>query len=244
MDATNKSGQAEATASQQETVQTQEKPRRSRVWLVVIALLFLAILAVVVVQGIFLYGIYTEVSETSRSLADEIMALASSPNVGSRSGALDPGAAEQQQESLSESLDMLSDMLASAQQGEGGQPGQAQNLQNLLGGLLGQEVTPGGDQSISTPSADIYLEDGQYRILLNMPGIDTETVRIEAIDRILMITATVAGMLEGQQQAREIMRERHHQAYQRTITLPTAVNSGTLSWEYEKGILIVKVSQS
>jgi HSP20 family protein len=117
-------------------------------------------------------------------------------------------------------------------------------LDEALGGWMGMESPRGGSLlSDWLPACDITEDEGAIRLQLELPGVKPEDVRLSIEDNVL----TVRG--EKRQQAEErnerVHRyERSYGSFERTFTLPSSVDTGSIDANMDNGILTVSIPKS
>lgn len=88
------------------------------------------------------------------------------------------------------------------------------------------------------PAVDIFEEPNAIRIMAEVPGVKPEDVKISLENNVLTIHGS-------KQQAAEERTERVHRyertygAFERSFTLPTTVDAGSINATYEHGVLTV-----
>src|ERR1700721_3875774 len=96
------------------------------------------------------------------------------------------------------------------------------------------------DDSLNTssfaPAVDVYEDEHKVTLKIEVPGIDEAGIDI----RIENNTLTVHGerKIEKEEKEENYRRvERHSGSFNRTLTLPTTVDSENVSATYDKGVL-------
>lgn len=88
------------------------------------------------------------------------------------------------------------------------------------------------------PPVDIFEEPNAIRIMLEVPGVSPDDVKISLENNVLTINGT-------KQQATEQRTERVHRdervygAFERSFTLPATVDANAIKATYEHGVLTV-----
>jgi HSP20 family protein len=96
--------------------------------------------------------------------------------------------------------------------------------------------------SLFTPT-DICEDADSLQILMEVPGVKPEDVKISLEDNILTIRGEKRQQSENS--AERVHRyERSYGAFERTFALPSNVDAEKISAQYENGILTVKVPKS
>jgi HSP20 family protein len=102
------------------------------------------------------------------------------------------------------------------------------------------------DESLGTssfaPAVDVYEDEHNITLKIEAPGIDEKDIDV----RIENNTLTVHGERkfekeENEENYRRI--ERRYGSFTRTFTLPNTVNTETVSADYDKGVLKVKLAK-
>jgi len=85
---------------------------------------------------------------------------------------------------------------------------------------------------------DIYEKDGEYNLIMDIPGFKKEDVKIESEDGYLTITATKEDISEDND-VNYIRKERHYGTYQRSFYVGE-IDPENIDAEFKDGSLIVK----
>jgi HSP20 family protein len=103
--------------------------------------------------------------------------------------------------------------------------------------MFGVRAAPGGQRGF-LPPVDIWEDDQQVVIELDVPGCNPENLSAEAVDGQLVVTGerTVSG---GAQ--RRYRSERWQGRFVRSFTLPQGVEGGSITADYEDGVLRVRL---
>ena len=119
-------------------------------------------------------------------------------------------------------------------------------LQNRLNRLFNSSFNEGRDESLATtsfaPAVDVYEDEHSVTLKIEVPGIDEKDIDV----RIENNTLTVHGERnfdkdEKEDNYRRI--ERQYGSFTRTFTLPNTVDTDSVSANYEKGVLKVKLAK-
>ena len=120
------------------------------------------------------------------------------------------------------------------------------SVQDRLNRLFNASFNEGKDESLSTssfaPAVDVYEDEHNVTLKIEVPGIDEKDIDV----RIENNTLTVHGerKLEKDEKEENYRRiERQYGSFTRTFTLPTTVDTESVSANYEKGILKVKLAK-
>jgi HSP20 family protein len=87
-----------------------------------------------------------------------------------------------------------------------------------------------------TPAADIYETNSDYRIALDLPGIDREALEIDVDDNRLVVkgTRTIA-------EPKQHRTERPRGKFLRSFSVPAAVDQGKIGAEFKDGVLQIRL---
>ena len=118
-----------------------------------------------------------------------------------------------------------------------------QPLDQLLDYWFGEQA-PESSQASRRPPADIREEDDQVVIHVDMPGVDSKSIQVQAENNIL----TLSG--ERQKNATETDKngyyhqERIYGRFERSFRLPDGVDSGKIVAAYRDGVLEISVPKT
>src|SRR5437660_1353053 len=120
-------------------------------------------------------------------------------------------------------------------------------MQNRLNRFVRESYSPEGPEEALTttsfaPPVDIYEDEHTITVKLEVPGIDEKDIDV----RIENNTLTVHGerKIEKEEKEENFRRvERQYGSFTRSFTLPSSVDSGQVSADYEKGILKIRLAK-
>jgi HSP20 family protein len=119
-------------------------------------------------------------------------------------------------------------------------------LQDRLNRLFQQSVSEGREESLTTssfaPAVDVYEDDHQVTLKIEVPGIDEKDIDV----RLENNTLTVHGerKLEKEEKEENYRRvERQYGSFTRSFTLPQTVDAEGVSAQYDKGVLKIKLNK-
>ena len=120
--------------------------------------------------------------------------------------------------------------------------GLSSRLGRLLNdGLLSVDWQPrDGATTAWVPPVDIFEEDHAIRITAEIPGVRAEDVKLTVENNVLTIQGTKQQVAE-ERTDRVHRYERTYGAFERSFTLPTTVDAGTIKASYENGVLTVNL---
>jgi HSP20 family protein len=99
---------------------------------------------------------------------------------------------------------------------------------------------PFGAQALRTPAVDLLDEGGDFRLMIEMPGIRREDVNIEVGEKDVQISAETK-QEEGGEEGGYIRRERRYSKIYRRIPLPEEVHTDGTSAEMKDGLLTIRL---
>ena len=103
--------------------------------------------------------------------------------------------------------------------------------------MFGLRAAPGGQRGF-LPPVDIWEDDQQVVIQLDVPGCHTDNLSAEAIDGQLVVTGE-RNVSEGAN--RRYRSERWQGRFVRSFTLPQGVDGASITADYEDGVLTVRL---
>src|SRR5271155_2219797 len=119
-------------------------------------------------------------------------------------------------------------------------------LQDRLNRLFQQSVGEGREESLTTssfaPPVDVYEDDHQVTLKIEVPGIDEKDIDV----RVENNTLTVHGerKFEKEEKEENFRRvERQYGSFTRSFTLPTTVDPEQVQANYDKGVLKVTLAK-
>jgi HSP20 family protein len=106
--------------------------------------------------------------------------------------------------------------------------------------------TQGPEEALTTtsfaPPVDIYEDDHNITLKLEVPGVDEKDIDV----RIENTTLIVHGerKIEKEEKEENFRRiERQYGSFTRSFTLPSSVDSGQVSADYDNGVLKIKLAK-
>jgi HSP20 family protein len=113
-------------------------------------------------------------------------------------------------------------------------------LQDRMNSLFRQSYGPEGREDLATssfaPPVDVYEDEHQVTLKIEVPGIDEKDIDVRIENNVL----TVHGerKFEKEEKEENFRRvERQYGSFTRTFTLPNTVDAEKVQADYEKGIL-------
>src|SRR5690348_2810986 len=120
-------------------------------------------------------------------------------------------------------------------------------LQNRLNRFVRQAYSPESPEEALTttsfvPPVDIYEDEHNITLKMEVPGIDEKDIDV----RIESNTLSVHGerKFEKEEKEENFRRvERQYGSFTRSFTLPSSLDPGQVSADYEKGVLKIKLAK-
>ncbi len=97
-----------------------------------------------------------------------------------------------------------------------------------------------GDETSWTPRVDVREKKDHYLIEADLPGVNKEDIKLEAIKGVL----TISGERKSEEKEEEngyTRIERHYGKFERSFTLPENIKAEKIDAEYKDGTLKVKL---
>jgi HSP20 family protein len=122
-----------------------------------------------------------------------------------------------------------------------------QDRMNRMNRLFRESYSPQGPEEALTttsyaPPVDIYEDEHNITLKLEVPGIDEKDINV----RIENTTLTVHGerKIEKEEKEENFRRvERQYGEFTRSFTLPSSVDPGQVSARYDKGVLKINLAK-
>jgi HSP20 family protein len=122
-----------------------------------------------------------------------------------------------------------------------------QDRMNRMNRLFRESYSPEEPEEALTttsfaPPVDIYEDEHNITLKLEVPGIDEKDIDV----RVENTTLTVHGerKIEKEEKEENFRRvERHYGSFTRSFTLPSSVDSAQVSADYDKGVLKIKLAK-
>ena len=122
-----------------------------------------------------------------------------------------------------------------------------QDRMNRMNRLFRESYSPEGPEDALTttsfaPPVDIYEDEHNIALKLEVPGIDEKDIDV----RIEGNTLTVHGerKFEKEEKEENFRRvERQYGSFTRSFTLPSSVDTGQVSADYDRGVLKINLSK-
>jgi len=120
-------------------------------------------------------------------------------------------------------------------------------MQNRINRFVRESYSPEGPEEALTttsfaPPVDIYEDEHTIAVKMEVPGIDEKDIDV----RIENTTLTVHGerKIEKEEKEENFRRiERQYGSFTRSFTLPSSVDVGQVSANYDKGVLKISLAK-
>lgn len=115
-----------------------------------------------------------------------------------------------------------------------------------VGGVMPQSekcpISPNYKKTL-TPTTDFYENDNEFKIFVELPGIDKSNVKLEIKDRTLKLTAEI-NPISDMSAERPHFTERKFGTYSRSVTLSNNASLEKIVAKMENGVLTIVVPKS
>jgi HSP20 family protein len=94
-----------------------------------------------------------------------------------------------------------------------------------------------------SPALDVFDDKDSFVVKVELPGMKKEEIQLSLHDGVL----TVSGERKHEREAKEggtFRSERYFGKFQRSVTLPTAVDANKVNASYKDGVLSVELPKS
>jgi HSP20 family protein len=120
-------------------------------------------------------------------------------------------------------------------------------MQNRINRFVRESYSPEAPEEVLTttsfaPPVDIYEDEHTITVKMEVPGIDEKDIDV----RIENTTLTVHGerKIEKEEKEENFRRvERQYGSFTRSFTLPSSVDTGQVSAQYDKGVLKISLAK-
>ena len=100
-----------------------------------------------------------------------------------------------------------------------------------------------GTASAWAPVLDVHHDKDNYVVTAELPGLKKEEINLSLHDGVL----TISGERKNERETKEgqsFRNERYFGKFQRSVTLPAAVDSGKVKASYKDGVLTVELPKA
>ena len=98
--------------------------------------------------------------------------------------------------------------------------------------------------SARVPAVDVEETPDSYLIKAEMPGFSEKDVKITVDKHVLHITGTVDEKEDEKDGKKYLIRERRHESFERSFSLPDGLDESAISAKFENGILSVTLPKT
>lgn len=121
-----------------------------------------------------------------------------------------------------------------------------QRLNSILGEAFGAWPQPGNGDAITSawvPPCDVFEDKEAVRIIMEVPGVKPEDVRLSLENNMLTIRGEKKQVAE--EKAERVHRyERSYGVFERAFALPSSVDVEQIEARYDNGILTVTLPKA
>ena len=106
--------------------------------------------------------------------------------------------------------------------------------------------TPARDSGLFsgwTPALDVYDEKDRFLVSIELPGLKKEEISLSFHDGVL----TVSGERKHEREGKEgetFRSERYFGKFQRSVSVPAAVDAGRVTATYKDGVLLIDLPKA
>jgi HSP20 family protein len=112
------------------------------------------------------------------------------------------------------------------------------DMDRLFDRVFGGRETGTGAEGLFTPAMDVYRSGDGWRAEVALPGIDPKEVQIDVAGS----TLTVRGERKwGKEDGERHLSEIRYGRFERTITLPDAIDGDKVQASYRNGVLAIEL---
>ena len=101
-----------------------------------------------------------------------------------------------------------------------------------------------GNYTQRVPAVDVEETPEEFTIKAEMPGFDEKNVKITVDKHVLHITGTVDEKEDEKDGRKYLIRERRHESFERSFSLPDGLDESAISAKFENGILSVTLPKT
>ena len=122
-----------------------------------------------------------------------------------------------------------------------------QDRMNRMNRLFRESYNPEGPEDALTttsfaPPVDIYEDEHNITLKLEVPGIDEKDIDVRIDNN--MLTVHGERKIEKEEKEENFRRvERQYGSFTRSFTLPSSVDAGQVSADYNQGVLKIKLAK-
>lgn len=108
-----------------------------------------------------------------------------------------------------------------------------------LPGLISRGL---GREGVMLPEVDVYEDQKQVTVEVDLPGVDEKDVSVTMADGVL----TIKGEKKSEREEKEenyYLSERSYGAFERSLTLPDTIDENKIEAQFDKGVLKITVQK-
>lgn len=112
-------------------------------------------------------------------------------------------------------------------------------LNRLFAAFVESNKTVAGATTAWDPSIDLVDDGEKLRVLVELPGVEPEDVKVAIRGRVLTIRGTKKGRVRAREGVRFFCMERYFGAFVKSVSLPRPVNTREAKSVLKNGLLEV-----
>jgi HSP20 family protein len=112
-------------------------------------------------------------------------------------------------------------------------------LNRLFAAFVDAKKGVGSTASAWDPSVDLVDDGERIRVLVELPGVEAEDVRVSIRGKVLTIRGSKKGRIRAREGIRFFCMERYFGAFAKSIPLPRPVNTHQARTQLKNGLLEV-----
>jgi HSP20 family protein len=112
-------------------------------------------------------------------------------------------------------------------------------LNRLFAAFVESNKTVAGATTAWDPSIDLVDDGEKLRVLVELPGVEPEDVKVAIRGRVLTIRGTKKGRVRAREGVRFFCMERYFGAFVKSVSLPRPVNNREAKTVLKNGLLEV-----
>lgn len=101
----------------------------------------------------------------------------------------------------------------------------------------------GGSSNFQRLAIDVNENDDAFTVFASIPGVNPDDLDISFSDGVLTIKGEMSRERESENEKWHL-RERRYGQFQRSISLPTAINADAIDANYENGVLTLTLPKA
>lgn len=98
--------------------------------------------------------------------------------------------------------------------------------------------------SARVPAVDVEETPDSYLIKAEMPGFSEKDVKITVDKHVLRISGTVDETEKEKEGKKYLVRERRHESFERSFSLPEGLDESKITADFENGVLSVTLPKT